>query len=102
MHGLHWSEAVLSYVVVALALGFPLVVSLAWIFDVKAGRIERTAAGGQPGLRGVALALLLGGIGLAPAVPGGLYYFGFRSKAAATRAAPCPPSVAMVPFVNTR
>src|SRR6266852_7927049 len=99
MHGLHWSEAVLSYVVVALALGFPLVVSLAWIFDVKAGRIERTAAEGQPGLRGVALALLLVGIGLAAAAPGVLYYFVFRSKAEATGAAAGAPSVAVLPFV---
>jgi TolB-like protein/Flp pilus assembly protein TadD len=98
MHGLHWSEAVLSYVVVALALGFPLVVSLAWIFDVKAGRIERTAAGGQPGLRGVALALLLVGIGLAAAAPGVLYYFVFRSKAETASAG--APSVAVLPFVN--
>ncbi len=28
MHGLHWPESVLSYVVVALALGFPIVVGL--------------------------------------------------------------------------
>ena len=51
MHGLRWPEEVLSYVVVALGVGFPIIVSLAWIFDVKAGRIERkpetqaTAAG---------------------------------------------------------
>src|SRR3989442_5970223 len=31
MHGLHWPESVLSYVVVALALGFPIVVGLAWL-----------------------------------------------------------------------
>ena len=43
MHGLHWPNEILSYVVVALAAGFPIVVSLAWVFDVKAGRIERTA-----------------------------------------------------------
>src|SRR5437899_4419920 len=42
MHGLHWPESVLSYVVVALALGFPIVVGLAWIFDVNADGIERT------------------------------------------------------------
>src|SRR5205085_4572625 len=41
MHGLHWSDEVLSYVVVTLAVGFPVVVSLAWIFDVNAGRVER-------------------------------------------------------------
>jgi hypothetical protein len=33
MHGLHWPDVVLSYVVVALAAGFPVVVALAWIFD---------------------------------------------------------------------
>src|SRR2546427_4522094 len=43
MHGLHWPEPVLSYVVVALAAGFPIVVALAWIFDVSGGRIERAA-----------------------------------------------------------
>ena len=37
MHGLHWPETVLSYVVVALAAGFPVVITLAWVFDVKAG-----------------------------------------------------------------
>src|SRR5258705_11019009 len=62
MHGLHWPEAVLSYVVVALALGFPLVVALAWAFDVKAGRIERT--GPAPGLGGPRLAAVLAGVGL--------------------------------------
>jgi hypothetical protein len=47
MHGLHWPDEVLSYVVVALAVGFPVVVSLAWIFDVNAfGRIERTGPRG--------------------------------------------------------
>src|SRR5438067_3447543 len=58
MHGLHWPDEVLSYVVVALALGFPLVVGLAWIFDVKAGRIERTDPS-PSNLRGARLALLL-------------------------------------------
>src|SRR5438105_2334577 len=36
MHGLRWPDSVISYVVAALAVGFPLVVGLAWIFDVKA------------------------------------------------------------------
>ena len=39
MHGLHWPDAVIFYVVAALAVGFPLVVGLAWIFDVKAAGI---------------------------------------------------------------
>jgi len=44
MHGLHCPDGVLSYVVVALAAGFPIVVTLAWIFDVQGGRLERTEA----------------------------------------------------------
>ena len=40
-HALHWPDAVLSYVVVALAAGFPIVVTLAWIFDVGSGGFER-------------------------------------------------------------
>src|SRR3989442_882323 len=47
MHGLRWPEVTLSYVVVALAIGFPIVVTLAWIFDVNAGRLERTPASGR-------------------------------------------------------
>src|SRR5437870_7452902 len=65
MHGLHWPDSVLSYVVAALALGFPLVVTLAWIFDVNEGRIERTAP--AEGVRGARLALLLIVIGLVAA-----------------------------------
>jgi TolB-like protein/tetratricopeptide (TPR) repeat protein len=72
MHGLHWSEDVLSYVVVALAVGFPIIVSLAWIFDVKAGRVERTEP--APGLRGTRLAAVLVGIGVLAASPGVVWY----------------------------
>src|SRR5215472_11969537 len=80
MHGLHWPETVLSYVVVALGAGFPITITLAWIFDVKAGRIERTApaAAGQ-GPRGIRLALSLVGIGVLAAAPGLGWYFFFRS-----------------------
>src|SRR5438270_13570171 len=71
MHGLHWPEAVLSYVVVALAIGFPVVVGLAWAFDVREGRIERTPAST---LRGLRLAALITGVGLAAAAPGVIYF----------------------------
>jgi hypothetical protein len=65
MHGLHWPDAVLTYVVVARAIGFPVGVSLAWIFDVKAGRIERTGPSASPsGLRGLRLVLVLVGLGV--------------------------------------
>src|SRR5215831_151704 len=62
MHGFHWPETVLSYVVSALAAGFPIVIALAWVFDVKAGRIERTAPAAGP--RGIQLGLMLVGIGV--------------------------------------
>jgi len=93
-HGVHWPDAVLSYVVVALAAGFPIVVALAWIFDVKAGRIERAPAAR---LRGLPLALVLIGIGAAAAAPGLLYFFVVRSPA---RTVSAPASIAVLPFVN--
>ena len=114
MHGLHWPEAVLSYVVVALALGFPLLVALAWAFDVKAGRIERT--GPAPGLGGPRLAAVLAGVGLLAGAPGVAWYLFFRpqspsaSSEVAVRAAldavppasdiPAVPSIAVLPLVN--
>ena len=93
-HGLHWPDAMLSYVVVALAAGFPVVVALAWIFDVKAGRIERAPAAR---LRGLPLAAVVIAIGTAAAAPGLLYFFVVRSPA---RIVSAPASIAVLPFVN--
>jgi len=45
MHGLHWPEPILSYLVVALAVGFPLVDGLSWILDVNAGEPTVPARG---------------------------------------------------------
>jgi len=73
MHGLHWPDAVLSYLVVALAIGFPVVVGLAWIFDVNAGRVERT--GPAPGVSGTRLAALLAGVAVVAAAPVLAWYF---------------------------
>src|SRR6267143_4012038 len=93
-HALHWPDAVLSYVVVALAAGFPIVVTVAWIFDVKAGRIERAPAAR---LRGVPLAAVLIAIGVVAAAPGLFYFFVVRSPA---RTVSAPASIAVLPFVN--
>ncbi len=104
MHGLHWPEAVLSYVVVALAVGFPIVVSLAWIFDVRAGRIERTPsavpAASPRGPRGAFLAAVLVGIGLLAAAPGLGWYLLWRVRDRPAPQAARAPSVAVLPFAN--
>ena len=97
MHGMHWPDAVLSYVVVALAIGFPIVVGLAWIFDVNEGRIERPPSAAS--LRGARLALVLVSIGVLAAAPGTFWYFyvrGIQKPARVTAAA----SIAVLPFVN--
>src|SRR5436190_9716256 len=100
MHGLRWPDTVLSYVVVALALGFPLVVTLAWIFDVRGGRIERTTSVSEgPGK--LHPAVLIGAVALLGVVPALLYYVVFRED----RQRPAPqakgaPSIAVLPFVN--
>jgi protein-disulfide isomerase len=96
MHGMHWPDATLSYVVMALALGFPIVVLLAWVFDVRAGRLERTLPlGAGPQIRGIRLALVLVGIGVAGALPGlGWYFLGARNHRPAARDAPSSPAAA--------
>lgn len=97
MHGLHWPDVVLSYVVVALAIGFPIVVTLAWIFDVSEGRLERTSSVGGPG--GARLALILLAIGALAAAPGLLWYFLLRGPHG-TPAQARGSSIAVLPFVN--
>jgi hypothetical protein len=87
MHGLHWPDAVLSYVVVALAIGFPVVIMLAWVFDV-----ERA-----PGATTPRLAMLLVGIGVLCAVPGLIWYFVWPGRARAPVEAV---SIAVLPFAN--
>ena len=102
MHGLHWPDSVLSYVVVGLAIGFPVVVGLTWIFDIGPGGVERAPAA-SGGLRGARLLLLLAGVSMLAAAPGLLYYFVVRSDARpeAPRPVSAPgPSIAVLPFVN--
>ena len=105
MHGLHWSDDVLTYVVVALAAGFSAVAGLAWIYDIKAGRLERTAPAvpGTPLRKRIVVPVLIA-IGLVAAAPGLLVYFlllgGARGKPVGRRAD--EPSIAVLPLVNMR
>src|SRR6516164_5025861 len=79
MRWLHWPDAVLLSVVSALAIGFPIVAVLAWMFDVNASRLTgakpTVSAGRMQRLRGARRALLLVGIGLLAAAPGLGWYF---------------------------
>lgn len=102
MHGFRWPDEVLSYVVVALALGFPVVVTLAWIFDVNAGRIERTqeAAHGSAWLQGPRLALLLVGLGLCAATPGLLWFLAGPGHQTHARSEPSPPAPALAEQID--
>jgi TolB-like protein/Tfp pilus assembly protein PilF len=102
MHALHLPDATLTYTVVALALGFPVAVMLAWAFDINQGKIERTAplAAGPRDLR---LGLLLLAIGVLAAAPGTIWYFLVRKPAQpapAAGSAATTPSIAVLPFLN--
>lgn len=88
MHGLHWPDSVLSYLVVALAAAFPVVVGVAWIFDNPEAARAATART-RPRLWLAAPAI--GALALAPVL---VYFFRHRSKAEATV------SIAVLPFVN--
>jgi serine/threonine-protein kinase len=100
MHGLHLPEWTLSFVVVALAVAFPVVVVLAWVFDVSSGGIERTVPL-RPGSAGrLPVALVLGAVAALAVVPLVAWYFTRSSRAPAAPAAPVAPSVAVLPFVN--
>ena len=68
LHALHLGDWVLTAAVLALALGFPLAVALAWAFDLQPGGVERTAP--LPELAGRSLAVPVVLVGLGAALPG--------------------------------
>jgi serine/threonine-protein kinase len=106
LHALHLPEWTLTFMVVALGAGFPIVILLAWAFDVSPSGIERTAsvlADRKAGFEGVRLTLILVGIGLLAAAPGVTWHFVVRGGAQKLpeRASPTGrPSLAVLPFVN--
>ena len=103
MHALHLPDVTLTYVVLALAIGFPVAVVLAWAFDVNEGRIERAAPAAAPALTGTRLRLLLLCMGLVAAAPGVIWYFVWPATARHSRSiasASMTPSIAVLPFVD--
>lgn len=97
MHGLHLPDWVISFVVVLLALGFPVAIGLAWAFDLKTTGVERTPPAqrppGAPRRSRVRVALLL--LGLSAAAGGAV----FALRAWLRPPAP-PPSIAVLPFAD--
>jgi TolB-like protein/Tfp pilus assembly protein PilF len=105
INGLHLPEWTLSFVVVTLVVSFPVVLFLAWVFDVNPGGIERTLpleGEGRSRRAGVALALLGTGVVLV-GVAAVAWHFVSRTRAssgAPDAPAAAAPSVAVLPFVN--
>ena len=106
MHALHLPDVTLTYVVLALAVGFPVAVVLAWAFDVNEGRIERTPPAASPNLTGARVRLLLVGIGVLAAAPGVAWYFLHAARSTTTDApasgtgAEENVSIAVLPFTD--
>jgi serine/threonine-protein kinase len=112
MHALGLPESTLKIVVALLCVGFPVTVVLAWAFDVGTRGITRTQAldgsgSAGPGPGGARLGLILVGLGLAAALPGGVYFFlwpgaarGPAAPGSPASGAPGVPSIAVLPFVN--
>jgi hypothetical protein len=103
MHALHLADVTLTYTVLALALGLPIVVVLAWAFDVNEGRLERTAPT-SGALTGKRLKLVLIGIGIVAATPVVIWYFvwpGHRTSRVETPYTSVQPSIAVLPFADT-
>ena len=69
MHGLRLPEWTLSFVVIALAAGFPVALVLAWVFDVSSSGVERTLPLRPEGLSGLRLALVVVGVAALALVP---------------------------------
>ncbi len=105
MHGLALPDWTLSFVIIALGLGFPVVLVLAWIFDVSAAGVERTAPlqpSGTVRFGRARLALLVPAMALLAAAPAAVWYLVSRTGAMRARpsVSPVTASVAVLPFVN--
>jgi hypothetical protein len=110
MHGAHLPEWVLTAVLVALAVGFPVALILAWLFDLTAQGVKRTPSTTRPGgvsfSRGRMVAMLAS-VGLVAALPGVGWYLWKQSGAPRHRTTAVPVvdpdgriSVAVADFAN--
>ena len=105
IHGLHQPEWVLTVVIAVLALGFPVALILAWVYDLTRQGVTRTAPATGPGAVTFSrrrLAVLLVGVGLLGALPGIAWYAWKRhgERGGASGAPKESPSIAVLPFVD--
>jgi TolB-like protein/Flp pilus assembly protein TadD len=104
MHGAGLPDWVLKAVLVALAVGFPVALVLAWLFDLTAQGVTRTPA--ALGVRGIQfsrarLAVLLVVVGLLGALPGiGWYFWKQASERGMGETTSATPSIAVLPFAD--
>jgi TolB-like protein/tetratricopeptide (TPR) repeat protein len=105
MHGAHLPEWVLTTVLVALAVGFPIALLLAWLFDLTAQGVMRTPLATGPGAISFSrgrLAVLLVAVGVVGSLPGVAWHF-WKQAGAREQGALVPgatPSIAVLPFVD--
>ncbi|MFT3915278.1 MAG: hypothetical protein QM704_14510 [Anaeromyxobacteraceae bacterium] len=101
-NGLHLPDWVLTAAVIGLGLGFPVAAALAWVFDITAKGIERTADSGaeedEALARGPRVTLTVVAIGVLAALPGVALHFFVAARSA--RPAQDARSVAVLPFSN--
>jgi TolB-like protein len=99
LHAAGLDDKALRGVVLLLAVGFPVVVAIAWAFDLGTGGLVRVPAAEEPHLRGGRLALVLGLVGLALASPGVAWFLWDRTVRPAATAA-VEPTLAVLPFAD--
>ena len=105
MHGLHLPEWVLTAVIAALGVGFPVALVLAWLFDLTAQGVTRTSSSAGAGgfhFSRSRLAGLLVVVGFVGALPGVAWYaWKHASERRGPEASPgTVPSIAVLPFAD--
>ena len=103
MHGAHMPDWVLTAMLVALAVGFPVALIMAWLFDLTAQGVIRTpSAAGAGGIyfSRRRLAALLFVVGLLGALPGVAWYLWKQSGERGQAASVGVPSIAVLPFAD--
>ena len=108
MHGAGLPDWVLTVVLVALVMGFPVAVILAWVYDLTAQGVKRTPSATGPGAPRVGRARLLlplavAAVVLAIATGGAGAWYAWKRAAEHPPVAAVPgagPSIAVMPFTD--